>query len=154
GVHVVSKPPQQALDGDPDGALVIDDQNRWGHRLAGCSGGAWRELPRNRVHRCAPSTPGVAGCTLPASGRARGTVMPPAVVSAPIVPWCASIVRLAIARPSPVPFALSEKNGSKMCGKALAGTPGPLSLTVSRALPLRVVTASAISRWPAALSSS
>ena len=48
----------------------------------------------------------------PPSGRSTSNVIPPSGrIAAVIQPPCASSVRLAIASPSPVPFALSEKKG-------------------------------------------
>src|SRR5262249_6584084 len=75
----------------------------------------------------------------PASGR-----------SASICPSCASIVRLTIASPSPVPCGLSEKNGSKRRGTTSTLTPGPSSLTSIASVPFRLVsdTARRPSGWP------
>src|SRR5262249_967925 len=64
-------------------------------------------------------------------------------------PPCASTVRLAMARPSPVPPGLSEKNGSKRCASAAGGTPGPVSLTCRIAAPSALATETASSRGPA-----
>src|SRR5262249_6823459 len=60
---------------------------------------------------------GVHSAPAPASGRSTSNVIPPSgLIAAVIRPPCASSVRLAIASPSPVPFALSEKKGSKRRG--------------------------------------
>src|SRR5262249_58809045 len=68
----------------------------------------------------------------PASGSSTSMRGPPCWFGvAASRPPCASTVRLAMARPSPVPCGLSEKNGSNRRGSASAGTPGPLSSTTS-----------------------
>src|SRR5262249_36505389 len=119
-VDLVAPPREQTLDGDADGTLVVDDQD----------GGAHAAL---------------------ASGTSISTRKPvPGVLAAVIRPPCASTVRLAMARPSPVPEGLSEKNGSKSRGNASAGTPGPLSPTRRRAMPSSPVTATSSRRGPAA----
>src|SRR5439155_14927777 len=100
GLHVVAASGEQTLDGEADGTLVVDDQNPALHAALRARGSSIRN-------------------TIPAPA-ARAAAMRP--------PW-ASIVRLAMASPSPVPLALSEKKGSKRRGRASAGTPGPLSST-------------------------
>src|SRR5262249_14200326 len=77
----------------------------------------------------------------PASGSWTSTRRPPCGPGpAAMRPPCASTVRLAIARPSPVPSGLSEKNGSNRRGSASGGTPGPLSPSTSLAWPLTPTT--------------
>ena len=84
GVHVVSAPGEQSLDGDADGALVVDDQDSALHCRGGPSGGR-------------------------ASGSSMRTVMPASAwLASSILPPCASTVRFAIASPSPVPASLRE----------------------------------------------
>src|SRR5262249_23104426 len=104
-LHLVAAPREQPLDRDPDGALVVDDQDRRAH--AALASGTSRSIRR------------------PLPGPASAVMRPP----------CASMVRFAIASPRPVPVGLSEKKGSKRRSSASAGTPGPVSPTWSRAIP-------------------
>src|SRR5262249_21026644 len=104
-LHLVATRRQQPLDRDPDGTLVVNDQDRRAHEP-------------------------------PASGNSTSTRSPwPEIPVAVINPPWASTVRLAMARPSPVPVGLSEKKGSKSRGRASAGTPGPVAPAWSRAMP-------------------
>src|SRR5439155_790265 len=82
---------EQALDGDADRALVVDDQDAASHGVS-ASGRVTRTV------RPAPS-PGAA------------TIVPP---------WASTAWR-AIASPSPVPVCFMEKKGSKRRGSASAG---------------------------------
>src|SRR4029077_5265132 len=82
GVHLVPATAEQTLDGNADGALVVDDQDRGTHAAL-------------------------------AGGTSMSTRKPlPGVLAAVIRPPCASTVRFAMARPSPVPLGFSEKKGS------------------------------------------
>src|SRR5207253_4951109 len=97
--------------------LARDDRpQQRGHEIEGRG-----EEPRRR-HRARSSPRGSSTLTVrPRARPARTAIRPP----------CASIVRRAIASPRPVPLSFVEKNGSKRCGNASAGTPGPLSRTSS-----------------------
>src|SRR5438552_1496036 len=112
GIDLVPARAEQALDGDADRALVVDDQDAALHG-ASASGRVTRK-----------TRPG------PSAGTA--TISPP----------CASTAWRAIARPSPVPVCFKEKKGSKRRGSASAGTPGPLSVTdrVATPFPLPMAT--------------
>src|SRR6266699_2008503 len=113
GVDLVPARAEQALDGDADRALVVDDQDAPSHGVS-ASGRVTRKV------RPAPS----AGAA---------TIAPP---------WASTAWR-AMARPSPVPVCLVEKKGSKRRDSVSAGTPGPLSVTerVATPSPLRTATA-------------
>src|SRR5947199_180246 len=116
GVDLVPARAEQALDGDADRALVVDDQDAAPHG-ASASGRVTRKV------RPAPST-----------------------VAATIAPPCASTAWRAIASPSPVPVGFREKKGSKSRGSASAGTPGPLSVTDRVATPCPLPTATVTRR--------
>src|SRR5262249_45800686 len=90
------------------------------------------------------------------SGSASSKVMPtpPAPRAAATPPPCASTVRFTMASPSPVPFGLSEKKGSKSRGSASGGRPAPLSLTRIVAQPFAAATWTAISRRGASVTAS
>src|SRR5207245_2855927 len=116
--------------------LARDDRpQQRGHEIE-----ARGEEPRRR-HRARSSARGSSTLTArPRPLPARTAIRPP----------CASIVRRAIASPRPVPLGFVEKNGSKRCGSASAGTPGPLSRTSSAAAPCPLATATESVRGPAA----
>src|SRR5216110_2476004 len=116
GVDLVPASAEQALDGDANRALVVDDQDAASHGVS-ASGRVTRTV------RPAPS-PGAA------------TIVPP---------WASTAWR-AIARPRPVPLCLVEKKGSKRRGSASAGTPGPLSVTERLAPPSPLRTATVTRR--------
>src|SRR5439155_12250871 len=112
GLHVVTASGEQTLDREADGTLVVDDQD-----------------------------PALHDAALRARGSSiRNTIPVPGARAASIRPPWASMVRLAMASPSPVPLALSEKNGSKRRGRTSAATPGPLSSTRTLAVPLSAPT--------------
>src|SRR5438874_2671370 len=116
GIDLVPARAEQALDGDADRALVVDDQDAAPH-------GASASGKVTRTVRPAPS----AG-------------------AATIAPPCASTAWRAIASPSPVPVCFKEKKGSKRRGSASAGTPGPLSVTDRVATPCPLPTATVTRR--------
>src|SRR5438876_2551035 len=117
GIDLVPARAEQALDGDADRALVVDDQDAALHAALATSGSVtWKTRP-------APS----AG-------------------AAAIAPPCASTAWRAMARPSPVPLGFSEKKGSKSRDSASAGAPGPLSVTDSVATPFPLPTATVTRR--------
>lgn len=70
----------------------------------------------------------------------RKAVPSPVLLSTLMLPPCASMIALLIARPSPVPPVITErllstrKNLSKMCGIASSEMPAPLSDTRMNAL--------------------
>src|SRR5882724_10336854 len=117
GIDLVPARAEQALDGDADRALVVDDQDAALHAALATSGSVTRKT------RPAPS----AG-------------------AAAIAPPCASTAWRAMARPSPVPLGFSEKKGSKSRDSASAGAPGPLSVTDSVATPFPLPTATVTRR--------
>src|SRR2546425_296757 len=112
GVDLVPARAEQALDGDADRALVVDDQDAASHGVS-ASGRVTRK-------------------TRPAPSAGAATIAPP---------WASTAWR-AMARPSPVPVCLVEKKGSKRRDSSSAGTPGPLSVTerVATPSPLRTAT--------------
>src|SRR5262249_48707997 len=99
-VDLVPARRQQALDRDPDRALVVDDEDAGLHDAAS-----------------------------PASGRRISNAVAPGRLASVIVPPCASTMRFAIARPSPVPDGFRDTNGSNTLACASAGMPAPSSAT-------------------------
>src|SRR5207247_1801171 len=96
---------------------------------------AERETPNQREIAREPEAEGEGGRARGGTGRRRAV---------------AREVGRAIASPRPVPLGFVEKNGSKRCGNASAGTPGPLSRTSSAAAPCPLATATESMRGPVA----
>src|SRR6185312_6637866 len=103
GAHVIASPAQRLVQDRADGTVIVADKNCGGHHCS--SARALGSSTRKTVRL----------------GTDSHSITPP---------WSPMILATS-ARPSPEPRSLVVTNGSKMWGIRSAGTPAPLSRTVT-----------------------
>src|SRR5215831_14077655 len=119
---------EQAGDGDPDAAIVVDDMNNRSVHDEPLGSVAVGSVLRADAASCDAIGPGAGSPSRYAGSMIRNSA-PSARFSAESFPPWSSTMEREIDSPSPIPSGLVEKKESKRRGSWSGGMPQPLSLT-------------------------